>query len=283
MPTEGNPLKNVDEPEISKGSETRDSVARKRDFPQMAHREQLKPPDDDINGSESDSILTLDAKVRTVDVPIEVVGYATSTYSVQQKMPEMDEPVRLRYIGALFKTYLLFEAGERLLMVDQHAAHERVLYDRYMARYQSSNASQRLLSPQLIRLTARDVTMLSELTDVLWDAGIELEAFDPTSVAVRAVPIILGESEPVRDLLLYVLDEMQTRHGKVTRERLRGRVAQMACKHAIKAGDALSDEDVKGLLVQMLSTGAQPTCPHGRPIVTEITRRELEKRFKRIQ
>ncbi|MDD3214433.1 MAG: DNA mismatch repair protein MutL, partial [Eubacteriales bacterium] len=70
--------------------------------------------------------------------------------------------------------------------------------------------------------------------------------------------------------------------GKVTRERLRRRVAQMACKHAIKGGDILGDDDVKALLTQMLETGAQPTCPHGRPIVTEFNKRELEKRFRRI-
>ena len=117
---------------------------------------------------------------------------------------------------------------------------------------------------------------------MLLAAGIEVEAFDATSVAVRAVPVILGESEPIRDLLFYALDETQTRHGKLTRDRLRARVAQMACKHAIKAGDALNDEDVRALLMQMLATGAQPTCPHGRPIVNELNRRELEKRFRRI-
>ena len=200
----------------------------------------------------------------------------------QARMPGTESQVSLRYIGSVFQTYLLFEAGDRLLMVDQHAAHERVLYDRYMARYDGPNPSQRLLTPQLVRLTARDVALIEEQREVLLAAGIEVEAFDATSVAVRAVPVILGESEPIRDLLFYALDETQTRHGKLTRDRLRARVAQMACKHAIKAGDALNDEDVRALLMQMLATGAQPTCPHGRPIVNELNRRELEKRFRRI-
>ena len=205
------------------------------------------------------------------------------TQWVQETMPGDERPVQIRYIGAIFKTYLLFEAGERLLMVDQHAAHERILYDRLMARYQGNHISQPLLSPQVLRFTARDVAHIVEIGDALTEAGFDLEAFDMTNIAVRAIPIILGESEPVRDLLLDVLDETQTGHGKITRDRLRRRVAQMACKHAIKAGDTLSAADVQGLLEQMLSTGAQPTCPHGRPIVTELTRRELEKRFKRIQ
>ena len=189
----------------------------------------------------------------------------------------------IRYIGAVFQTYLLFEAGERLLLVDQHAAHERILYDRFMARYEAVAVSQRLLTPQLVRLTVRDVAQLADMDAALAEAGFAVEAFDETSVAVHALPVILGENEPLRELLLDVLDEAQAARGKLTRERLRRRVTQMACKHAIKAGDALSDSDVRALLTQMLLTGAQPTCPHGRPIVSEITRRDLEKRFKRIQ
>ncbi len=201
---------------------------------------------------------------------------------VQDSFLPEDGEVRIRYIGAVFHTYLLFEAGERLLMVDQHAAHERILYDRLMARYEGDAASQRLMAPQMIRLTARDVAQLSDMDAALTEAGFAVEAFDATSVAVYAVPVILGEAGPLRDMLLDVLDEAQASHGKVTRERLRKRVAQMACKHAIKAGDTVREEDVRTLLVQMLLTGAQPTCPHGRPIVSEFTQRELEKRFKRI-
>ena len=168
-------------------------------------------------------------------------------------------------------------------MVDQHAAHERVLYDRLTARYQGTQISQRLLTPQMLRFTARDIALLAEMETALNEAGFDIEPFDATNIAVRAIPVILGENAPVRDLLLDVLDETQTGRGKFTQERLRKRVAQMACKHAIKAGDTLSTDDVRQLLAQMLATGVQPTCPHGRPIVTELSRRELEKRFKRIQ
>lgn len=222
---------------------------------------------------------------RTLQVPIPVQVRDIADIAPpeeQQRLAQTGEPASLQFIGTAFKTYLLFEAGERLLLVDQHAAHERVLFDRYMERYQGRTLSQWLLTPQLIRLTARDVAQLEDLQPVLADAGFEAEAFDTTSVAVRAIPSILGQNESVRDLLLDVLDECQTAHNKPTAERLRRRVAQMACKHAVKAGDALSQEDVRALLMQMLATGTQPTCPHGRPIVTELTRRELEKRFKRI-
>lgn len=201
---------------------------------------------------------------------------------VQERMAQTEPQEALRYIGAVFKTFLLFEIGERLLMVDQHAAHERVLYDRYMARYQGVMVSQRLIAPQMVRLTAQDVQRLSEINDELSDIGFDVEAFDETTVAVRAIPVILGQNEPVRDWLVDFLDETRTNRGAVTHDRLRSQVAQMACKHAIKGGDVLTDADVEEILAQMLETGTQPTCPHGRPIVTEWSRRELEKRFKRI-
>jgi len=252
------------------------------------HKDRTAQDQDDLrdpisNDHNAHMVIHLPERSSITHIPILVNQPVVQANMVQEPMPHMEQGIQLHYLGSLFKTYLLFEAGERFLMVDQHAAHERVLFDRFMARYSGTYISQRLLSPQMLRFTARDVTLLSELSETLADAGFDIEPFDATSIAVRAIPVILGETEPIRDLLIDVLDETQTQHGKLTRDRLRRRIAQMACKHAIKAGDTLSDEDVKGILAQMLSTGAQPTCPHGRPIVVEMTRRELEKRFKRIQ
>lgn len=118
---------------------------------------------------------------------------------------------------------------------------------------------------------------------MLSEAGFEVEPFDDTCVAVQAIPTLFGENEPPRELLLEALDEWQAGRGQVTRERIRKRVAQMACKRAIKGGDRLNDEQIEGFMREMLKSDAMPTCPHGRPIVTEMTRYALEKRFKRIQ
>ena len=107
------------------------------------------------------------------------------------------------------------------------------LYDRLMERFEKGTVSQQLLSPQLVRLTAHDRTLVSEFAPVLADAGFEVEPFDDTCVAVKAVPTLFGENESPRELLLEALDEWQAGRGQVTRERMRRRVAQMACKHAI--------------------------------------------------
>lgn len=193
------------------------------------------------------------------------------------------EELPLRMVGIVFDTYWIFESGDKLLLVDQHAAHERMLYDRLMARFEKERISQALLSPQLVRLTAADMALVTEFAPVLKEAGFEVEPFDNTCVALHAIPTLFGENESPRELLLEALAEWQAGRGQVTRERLRKRVAQMACKHAIKGGDKLDDVQVKGFLREMLKSDAMPTCPHGRPIVTEVTRYALEKRFKRIQ
>lgn len=190
---------------------------------------------------------------------------------------------QLRLAGIVFDTYWIFETDDRLLLVDQHAAHERILFDRLMARFEGGHISQRLLSPQIVRLTAHDLALATELIPVFNEAGFEIEPFDDTCVAVHAIPTLFGRNEPPRELFLEALDGWQAGRGQVTRERMRGQIAQMACKHAIKGGDKLSALEVEGFLREMLKSEAMPTCPHGRPIVTEITRYALEKRFKRVQ
>ena len=200
----------------------------------------------------------------------------------QEAIPGTADTIHIQYIGAAFQTYLLFEAGEKLLLIDQHAAHERVLYDRFMKRYQNETLSQRLITPMLFTFPARDISRLAEMKAELEAVGFELDVFDETAVAVRATPVILGENDPVHETLIDALDNAQGKPGEATRDKMKRRVAQMACKHAIKGGDRLSQSDVETLIRQMLETGVQPTCPHGRPIVREITRRDLEKRFHRI-
>ncbi|MEG2356202.1 MAG: DNA mismatch repair endonuclease MutL [Clostridia bacterium] len=193
------------------------------------------------------------------------------------------ESVPLRLVGIVFHTYWIFETGDRLLWVDQHAAHERILYDRLITKFESGHLSQKLLSPQLVRLTAPDMALCMELLPVLREAGFEAEPFDDTCVAVHAIPTLFGQNEPPRELFLEALDEAKEGRGQVTRERMRKQIAQMACKHAIKGGDTLNETEVQGFLQEMLTSDAMPTCPHGRPIVTEMTRYALEKRFKRVQ
>ncbi|MBQ7868069.1 MAG: DNA mismatch repair endonuclease MutL [Clostridia bacterium] len=201
--------------------------------------------------------------------------------TVLQPVEQMEVPLRMA--GIVFDTYWIFETEDRLLLVDQHAAHERILYDQMIKRFEGERISQKLLAPQLVQLTPYDMTLVSEFIPVLAEAGFEVEQFDDTSVALHAIPTFFGVNESPKELLLEALAEWQAGRGQVTRERLRRRVAQMACKRAIKGGDRLNETEIEGFMREMLRSDSMPTCPHGRPIVTEITRYALEKRFKRIQ
>ncbi len=219
---------------------------------------------------------SFEPKVKTEEVVKE-----DSVQTVLAEVEQMEQPLRLA--GILFDTYWMFETVDRVLMVDQHAAHERILYDQMMARFEDERISQKLLAPQLVRLTPYDMTLINEFAPVLAEAGFEVEPFDDTSVALHAIPTFFGVNDSPRELLMEALAEWQAGRGQVTRERLRRRVAQMACKRAIKGGDRLSETEIRGFMQEMLKSESMPTCPHGRPIVTEITRYSLEKRFKRVQ
>ncbi len=220
-------------------------------------------------------------KTQPVEIPKPVEAIKPPEQTVLAPVEKMEIPLRM--VGILFDTYWIFESQDRVLLVDQHAAHERILYDQMMKRFENERISQKLLAPQLIRLTSYDMTLVNEFMPVLADAGFEVEPFDDTSVALHAIPTFFGVNDSPKELLMEALSEWQAGRGHVTRERLRRRVAQMACKRAIKGGDKLSETEIQGFMREMLQSESMPTCPHGRPIVTEMTRYALEKRFKRIQ
>ncbi|MBE5777727.1 MAG: DNA mismatch repair endonuclease MutL [Clostridiales bacterium] len=196
-------------------------------------------------------------------------------------LPVQDETPALSLLGIAFDTYWIFQTGDRLLFVDQHAAHERILYDRLMTQMEGEQLSQQLLSPRLVQLSPSDMALVEEISQFLKDSGFEVEMFDERNVAVHAIPTLFGVNEDPQALLLETLDQWQESRGSASQEKMRRQVAQMACKHAIKGGDKLNEEQIRLFLQSMLESDSIPTCPHGRPIVTEMTRYQLEKRFKR--
>ena len=197
-----------------------------------------------------------------------------------ETLPEANA-AKYRVIGVLMKTYILAEAGDALVLIDQHAAHERLNYERFMAQVEAGQASQQLLTPLILRLSARELALVNDNLDVLKEAGYDVEPFGDQDIQVRAVPMILGKAElkPAFMDALGALDKVRTAAVDLRR----AEIMQMSCKSAVKGGDPLTDSEVESLITQMLKTGAPPTCPHGRPVMKSITRRELEKMFKRIQ
>ena len=191
-------------------------------------------------------------------------------------------PKPLRIIGTVFDTYILVEYEDHLLMIDQHAVHERLRFDRLTKAWDQHEAGQELLVPILMTVTRREQTLLEENREMLERLGISVEAFGENEVSVRSIPMILGEPQ-AEDFLREVLDQLQSERGIVTMERRRAAILQIACKKAVKGGDVLSQEEIRDLVSRMVDQKVTPTCPHGRPLVVALSRTELEKFFHRIQ
>ena len=187
----------------------------------------------------------------------------------------------LRVIGVAFKTYILMEYGDLMILADQHAVHERLLYERFMRETAAAPASQTLLAPLVIQLNRAEYACFEENADVLLRAGFDLSPFGDGAVQLRGVPIVLGQPQ-AESCLRDALDELAANPSASPADRT-GRVIQMACTHAVKGGEELPMDSVTQLIRDVMEQRVTPTCPHGRPLMVQITRTELEKRFRRIQ
>ena len=195
-------------------------------------------------------------------------------------LPAVQKPMKI--FGALFNTFVLVEYEDQLLLIDQHAVHERLLYDRLMEEHAATEQTgQELLVPIVISVTKTEQRLLEENREALESIGMVVEAFGERDVAVRTIPMILGEAQ-TKGFVRDVIAELQNGRDP-TLEKKRTALLQTACKHAVKAGEELTEDQLRDLLDRMLKQKVVPTCPHGRPLVVSITHRELDKKFKRIQ
>ena len=189
---------------------------------------------------------------------------------------------RLRYIGQLDRTYLVCEAGGEMVLVDQHAAHERVAFQRLRDRYQQRAVPvQRLLFPKTLDLAPAQAAIAEELRQTLSDMGFELEPFGGHTYALKAVPAGLREGD-VDGVLAELLDELAERGGsRALEERLDLALATIACHSAVRAGDLLSDQEVRALFQSLDAVDFKAHCPHGRPVLLRIRVDEIARRFGR--
>jgi len=185
-----------------------------------------------------------------------------------------------RVLGVAFQTYILAEQEDELLLIDQHAAHERLLYERLARSLASGQGSQALLVTQVVSLDPAGRERLRSFEDVVREAGYDFDFFGEDAVQIRAVPVILGEPQ-AREGFLSMLDRLGELRLLSTKEKRREAILQMACKRAVKGGDALEPGEIEALLREMRRSNAPPTCPHGRPLIVVLARQELEKRFRR--
>ena len=206
--------------------------------------------------------------------------YEIRSEQINTILPEIEEPMRV--FGALFNTFILIEYKDQLLLVDQHAVHERLLFDRLMKEHADEHQpGQELLVPLIVSVTNREQRLLENNREALESIGLSVEAFGEKDVASRSIPVILGEAQ-TKSFVTDVIAELES--GKdPTFEKKRAALLQTACKHAVKGGEPLTNEQLRSLLDEMIEKKVTPTCPHGRPLVVSISHRELDRKFKRIQ
>jgi DNA mismatch repair protein MutL len=195
--------------------------------------------------------------------------------------PASDFFSRCRYLGQLDKTYLVCEADGELVLIDQHAAHERVEFQRLRERADGHDVPvQRLLFPQTVEVTAAQVAVVDECAAILAAVGFEVEPFGGTTVAIKAMPAGLRHDPAV--VLAELLGELADRGGsRAVEERLDHVLATVACHSVVRAGDLLSPREAEALLVAMDGVDFRAHCPHGRPVLLRIGVPEIARRFGR--
>ncbi|NLP15865.1 MAG: DNA mismatch repair endonuclease MutL [Clostridiales bacterium] len=217
----------------------------------------------------------------------------TQSYESQPVMEQIDlfSPFiseqaisRHRIIGQVFSTYWLVEYEKELYIIDQHAAHEKVLYERIMtAARENKHSSQMLMPPIVLTLSLREQVALKRHNDTLQKLGYEIEHFGGNEFSIRAVPSDLYNLSD-KDLFLEFIDEMtqDVTSRQANPESIMEKIASMACKAAVKANHVFSLEEATSLIKELLSLENPYHCPHGRPVIISMSRYELEKKFKRV-
>lgn len=185
-------------------------------------------------------------------------------------------------IGQLFDTYWLVQFGEKLYIIDQHAAHEKVLYERLMKDLRNRTFQSQMLSPPIIlNLSMQEEELFLKYRSCFTEMGFEIEEFGEKAYAVRAVPANLpGVAR--REILMELLDSLSDITGSGNSESLMDKVASMSCKAAVKGNHPMSAMEAKALIDELLSLENPYNCPHGRPTIISMSKYELEKKFKRI-
>ena len=189
---------------------------------------------------------------------------------------------KFRIIGQVFETYWLIEFEQKLLMIDQHAAHEKVNYERLMKQYrETAVVSQSLLPPVIVSLSAKEIAVIRENRERFADLGFEIEEFGGNEYALRSVPADLYGCDEKR-MFLEVLDELSEDVSFGGLRVVEEKIASMSCKAAVKGNSRISLQEAEALIDELLTLDNPYHCPHGRPTIVAMTKAEMEKKFKRI-
>ena len=211
-----------------------------------------------------------------------IVNTAVQMEMFEDRILSKDAMEDYRIIGQVFETYWLIEYKDKLLMMDQHAAHEKVKYERLIKKLKEKTIDTQVLAPPIVvTLSPNEYQIYSSYRDRFTDLGFGVEEFGGEEVAIREIPLDLYGCN-AKELFLDILDELGEGKVRDVPEVVNDRIATMACKSAVKGNTVMTEDELKELLKQMLTLDNPYNCPHGRPTIITMTKSEMEKRFKRI-
>lgn len=222
------------------------------------------------------------AKEATKEIkPVTTDNYEQETF-FSTNILKNDTISQIKVIGQLFDTYWLLEYDDVFYMMDQHAAHEKVMYESFMQQYlQSDIVTQNLVIPETIELRLSEMLIYKENADIFNRFGFETEEFGERSVLIRAVPLTMFGMD-IKEFFYSVFEEICKDSKEVTNKAIADKIATQACKAAVKGNNSLSFEEVRTLLEKLLKLDNPYQCPHGRPTMIKMSKYEVEKKFKRI-
>lgn len=204
-------------------------------------------------------------------------------YKANENIEKNNFLENVKILGVLFSTYILMEdiQSNKLLIMDQHAAHERVMYEKYKYEYESENiAIQTLLTPEILELTSSEIEFVKDNLDTLKKLGFIIEEFGQKSIIIRGVPILFGKPQ-IKNFFLELIDSLKSNINNSYEVKI-DKIMKIACTNAIKSGDKITNIEIESLINQLKNTKNPYTCPHGRPTIIEISKKDIEKEFKRI-
>ncbi|WP_165916145.1 DNA mismatch repair endonuclease MutL [Marinisporobacter balticus] len=229
----------------------------------------------------NDAIVTKEEKIinQAINKNEEKTTQTTNTTKYNNKNREMI--MNIKILGQIFNTYLIGQDGENMYLIDQHAAHERILYDTLLKNYKTQIAvSQKLLVPIVVELSFGEFEIVKKHIDLFIHLGFEIEEFGMNAFILRSVPIVFGKPE-VKRFFIEIVDGLQKEVHNSYDLKVE-KIISMSCKQAIKANDRLEQIEIDALMKQLAELENPFTCPHGRPIIVSMTKYEIEKKFKRV-
>ena len=271
-------IETIEDPEIKKEfQEIKQKMEDLKDNPQVVSNDfnemytKLfgRPPIEEKTSEKKE-----DSKINAVDI-------VKDNISVFENTEEFQKP-SYKFIGIVFKTYIILEMNQEMYILDQHAAHERILYEKVKNNYynKSNKDSQMLLLPDVITLTHKEMDIAKENIEIFEKAGFTLEEFGENTLKLTGVPSICVDLD-TKELFLETLDEINTVARTAKQEKEEKFIETVACKAAVKANMALTKQEVDSLMDKLLQLPNPFTCPHGRPTVIKMTKYDIERKFAR--